>query len=409
MRKKSPNRLLQRFCAVLGATIIMASLFLVFAFRWSNQRFSRRVLHLVSQGGERSLGERNVQKVVLLFWSLYFDSTVLCANQSKTGIHILCDNSRLQNCKVPCEITSDRNRAENATAMIVHTRDPYPLPPAKFNDTPLILFGVENPVYTPVLYDKAFLARFNYLFSYNLELSDFYVPAFDKPSLEPPPLSFSQKTGIVLAVFSHCEKVRTDYMKELMKHIQVDSYGTCLRNKKGLIPRGKPGFKQAKIELARRYKFTLVFTNQDCDYFVDDRLTHALNAGSVPVYMGSDKIDELMVGNLREAFIKVKSFKTPKLLAEYLKSLSQNEAVYNRYLKWKYEGFNFPMKFSTTKHGLAWSRVEEHPYPDYCFICEKFAESERKFPKPRGLLKPDYCKAREMGDWLTKETRDTTQ
>ena len=339
MRKKSPNRLLQRLCPVFGATIIMASLFLVFAFRWSNQRFSRRVLHLVSQGGERSLGERNVQKVVLLFWSLYFDSTVLCANQSKTGIHILCDNSRLQNCKVPCEIISDRNRAENATAMIVHTRDPYPLPPAKFNDTPLILFGVENPVYTSVLYDEAFLARFNYLFSYNLELSDFYVPAFDKPSLEPPPLSFSQKTGIVLAVFSHCEKVRTAYMKELMKHIQVDSYGTCLRNKKGLIPRGKPGFKQAKIELARRYKFTLVFTNQDCDYFVDDRLTHALNAGSVPVYMGSDKIDELMVGNLREAFIKVKSFKTPKLLAEYLKSLSQNEALYNRYLKWKYEGF----------------------------------------------------------------------
>ena len=73
------------------------------------------------------------------------------------------------------------------------------------------------------------------------------------------------------------------------------------------------------------------------------------------------------------------------------------------------KGFNFPMKFSSTKHGLAWSRVEEHPYPDYCFICEKFAESERKFPKPRGLLKPDYCKAREMGDWLTKEIRDPTQ
>ena len=406
MWRKSGKRL---FSAVFGSMIILTCLVLVLHFRWTIKPLPRGVLRFVSKEtaintGEISLGKQKVQKVVLLFWSLYFGSHVLCANQSKSGIHILCNNDRLQNCKVPCEITSDRNRAGNATAMIVHTRDPHPLPPAKFNNTPLKLFGVENPVYTSTLYNKAFLANFNYLFSYNLELSDFYVPAFPKPSLEPPPLNFSQKTGMVLAVYSHCETVRTAYMKELMKHIQVDSYGTCLRNKKGLMPRGNIGFKQEKIELARRYKFTLVFTNQDCDYFVDDRLTHAFNAGSVPVYMGTDKVNELMAGNLREAFIKVKDFKTPKSLAEYLKTLSQNETLYNRYLKWKYEGFNFPSTFTSTKHGLAWSRDEEHPYPDYCLICEKFAESGRRFPKPRGLLKPEFCKAREMSDWLRKET-----
>ena len=114
-----------------------------------------------------------------------------------------------------------------------------------------------------------------------------------------------------------------------MKYIQVDSYGACLRNKppNALAGRGNKDFKQAKIELARRYKFTLVFFNQDCDYFVDDQLTHALNAGSVPVYMGTDKIHELMAGNLRDAFIKVKDFETPQKLAEYLKMVSDNEAL----------------------------------------------------------------------------------
>ena len=283
--------------------------------------------------------------------------------------------------------------------MFIHTRDPYPLPPKLYNNTPLILFGAENPVYTPTLYDTKFLAHFNYLCSYNLERADLYLPTFGKPSIKPLPLPFSEKNGLVLAAFSNCETGRTAYLKELMKYIQVDSYGACLRNKQSneLVARYGKDFMKAKVELARRYKFTLVFMNQDCDYFVDAQLTHALNAGSVPVYMGTDKIHELMGGNLRDAFVKVKNFETPKKLAEYLKMISKNERLYNRYLRWKYEGFNFPSNFSSTRHGLAWSRDRNN----YCSACELFAEIRRgKATKPAGLIKPENCSAREISDWL---------
>ena len=99
--------------------------------------------------------------------------------------------------------------------------------------------------------------------------SDFPNPTVLLPKLTPP-IPFKNKTGLVMAAFSNCERVRTEYMRQLMKFVQVDSYGRCLHNRNGLTKRyrnrnGKD-FRDIKSELVRQYKFTLVFFNQDCDY-----------------------------------------------------------------------------------------------------------------------------------------------
>ena len=80
--------------------------------------------------------------------------------------------------------------------------------------------------------------------------------------------------------------------------------------------------------MAKTYKFTLVFFNQDCDYFVDEQLSHAQDAGSVPVVISTDKLDEFLLGNLKTSVIKVRDFKSPRLLADYLKHLNENETAY---------------------------------------------------------------------------------
>ena len=72
---------------------------------------------------------------------------------------------------------------------------------------------------------------------------------------------------------------------------------------------------------------------------MDDQISHALSAGSVPVVMSTDKLNEFLPGNLRNSVIKVSNFKSPKLLADYLKHLSNNETEYNKYLEWKRNGF----------------------------------------------------------------------
>ena len=301
-------------------------------------------------------------------------------------------------CPVPCELSNDKSRVAEASAFVVHARPPdiFNLPPAD-NTAPWIIQINENPVYTPTLYDWGIMSQFNLLISYRLD-SDFPAPVYPMPGLDPP-IPFHERQGDVVAIFSHCEPVRTEYTRQLMRYIQVDSYGTCLKNKNGLIERyGKINdryvFKEQKIELSRQYKFSLVFMNQDCDYFIDDRLYHALTTGSVPVFMGTDKVDQFLPGNLKNSIIKVSDFKSPKELADYLKYLSSNETVYNKYLEWKWKGIG---DISNTTIGRWW----KPKYPLFCQVCMALAKGKLH----RGL-KLDYCHPRKYEEWGLEDPKN---
>lgn len=320
---------------------------------------------------------------LIVYWSTFFGR--------RLNLHKTFDK---HDCPVSCEWTSDQSRAKEADAFLVHARDPQPLPP--INTVPWILQTRENPIYTPVLGDASYMSKFSYLKSYRLD-SDFPDPSVLLPGVQPP-VPFKNKTGLVMAAFSNCETVRTEYMRQLMKFVKVDSFGACLKNNNGLVGRygkNKQGtdFRDAKSILARQYKFTLVFFNQDCDYFVDAQLHHAMDAGSVPVVMATDKVDEFLPGPyLSRSVIKVRDFKSPQLLAEYLKYLSNNETEYNKYLEWKKKGYG---DITGTAIGKFWMPK----YPLYCQVC--VAVSKGKEHKEG--LKPIPCRARRFEDWgITK-------
>ena len=322
--------------------------------------------------------ESNAKTWLIVYWSTFFKRRLDLHQKWLEG-----------DCPVPCEITSDISRAKEADGFVVHARDPRPLPPIE--SVPWILQIRENPVYTPVLKDSGFMSKFNILKSYRLD-SDFPDPSVLLPNLTPP-IPFKDKTGLIMVALSNCEPVRTEYTRQLMKFVQVNSYGACLKNTNGLESRnykenGTTMFKQLKTKLARNYKFTLVFFNQDCDYFVDDQLTHAWNAGSVPVVMSTDKLDEFLPGNLKHSVIKVRDFKSPKHLADYLKRLSNNENKYSKYLEWKWKGYG---DISGTTIGDFW----KPKYPLYCQVC--VALSEGRVHKDG--LKPIPCNARRFEDW----------
>ena len=82
---------------------------------------------------------------------------------------------------------------------------------------PWILFTQENPVYTPALTNPNFMSKFNLLRSYRLD-SDFPDPVCFMPDLTPQ-VPFQEKTGLIMATFSHCEPVRTEYMRQLMQFV----------------------------------------------------------------------------------------------------------------------------------------------------------------------------------------------
>ena len=331
---------------------------------------------------ESNTSQNNTKSWLIVYYSTFFGRRLNLHEKWSKG-----------ECPVACEITSDPSRANEADGIVIHGRDAQMTPPKK--SVPWILQIQENPVYTPLLNNANFMSKFNLLKSYRLD-SDFPNPTVLLPKLTPP-IPFKTKTGLVMAAFSNCEPVRTEYMRQLMKFVQVDSYGGCLHNKNGLTGRyrnqnGKD-FRDIKSDLARQYKFTLVFFNQDCDYFVDAQLHHAWNAGSVPVVMATDKLDEFLPGPyLNHSVIKVRDFATPQLLANYLKYLSNNETEYNKYLEWKWKGFG---DITGTAIGDYWMPK----YPIYCKVCVALAEGRIH----KDGLKPIPCKARQFSDWkITK-------
>ena len=375
MAKKSSGSKVLFFVVIAG---------IVFLWQFERNYSTLKVTLTLPRHGNINREMRNsntTEPCLILYWSTIFGSQPHIEKRWN-------DND----CPVVCQVTSDRSRAREADGFVVHARDSHMTPPKE--SVPWILHTQENPVYTSVMKNAKFMSRFNLLMSYRLDY-DFPVPVYPMPQLTPP-LTFKEKTKLIMAAFSNCEPVRTEYMRQLMKFVQVDSYGACLRNKNDLVSRygSKNGknFKELKSELARQYKFTLVFFNQDCEYFVDDQLSHALNAGSVPVVMSTDKLDEFLPGNLRQSVIKVRDFRTPKDLSDYLKYLSTNETEYNNYLTWKSKGVG---NITGTVIGNFW----KPKYPIYCQIC--VALSEGRIHKEG--LRPIPCNARTYEDWGIKK------
>ena len=272
------------------------------------------------------------------------------------------------NCPTACELTTDKRRVYEASALVIHALNPKELPPKIYKNLTWILHSNENPTHASKFHDATFMRQFNYSVTYRLD-SDFPCPEFVKPKLDPP-VPFSEKKGLVIVAYSNCEPVRTRYIAELMKHIQVDSYGKCLKNKDGLVKGNVKGARQTLMELQRGYKFAVVFPNADCDFYLTEKGYLALSAGAVPIWLGTDGIDEVLKwGNLQHSVIKVKDFASPKALAEFLLKLAENETEYNKYLKWKYEGFQFPKEYYESAIGEWW----DGKLPLYCRVCMRIA------------------------------------
>ena len=329
-------------------------------------------------------------KIVVLYWSRAFSLTPPVNFNPQWWPFFYAGN----NCPIKCELTTDKTRVRDASALVVHARNTQEMPPRRFKNLTWILHTNENPVYTSSLQDPEIMSQFNYFASYRLD-SDFPCPEFTKPNLETP-VPFQEKWGLIMVAISNCETVRTMYVRSLMRFIEVDSYGACLRNKEGLIHPGGTNSRRAVRELQRNYKFSLVFPNADCDYYMTEKIQNTLSAGSVPVWMGTDKIDEVLPwGNLRHSVIKVSDFSSPKKLAKYLLRLARKETEYNKYLRWKYEGFQFPVEYYKSPIGQWWDGL-----PLYCRVCMKIAQDPRGH---RGLPvdKCDGNQRRTVRKWLS--------
>src|SRR5262249_477022 len=124
---------------------------------------------------------------------------------------------------------------------------------------------------------------------------------------------------------------RRELVDELMRHMEVDSYGKSQNNCKVEQDNGR----MTKLDVISGYQFYLAFENSNAADYVSEKMFDGLIAGTVPVYLGAPNIDDYLPG--RNCIIKVSDFASPAELARHLISVSKDKSAYEAHLAWKRE------------------------------------------------------------------------
>lgn len=195
-----------------------------------------------------------------------------------------------------------------------------------------VAWSMESDINYPCLANAAFMQQFDLTMTYRRD-SDIWVPYFGPDILAllwaPPQDKTASAPAVYLASNPWDRSGRNQYAAELMKHLPVDSYGRCLRNR--TLP-GDEG-RRTKLDTIASYPFTLAFENSISKDYVTEKFFDPLLVGSVPVYLGAPNVNEFAPGN--HAFIDVNELKGPAHLADYLRFLSTHPEQYAEYLAWK--------------------------------------------------------------------------
>jgi len=121
---------------------------------------------------------------------------------------------------------------------------------------------------------------------------------------------------------------RIEYLIELMKYIQIDSFGKMFHNTD--LPRDT-GYK-SKQKILSEYKFTIAFENAIYPDYVTEKFYDPLLAGSIPVYLGAPNIDSFSPGNA--AFINIRDYADPAKLASVLHGYCAGKSL-DYFYRWK--------------------------------------------------------------------------
>jgi alpha-1,3-fucosyltransferase 10 len=246
----------------------------------------------------------------------------------------------VSDCDLPHRLCFDRAACANADAVVFHLPTMHGVPEIPKRAGQLwVGWTMESDANYPYQANPAFMSHFDLTMSYRRD-ADIWCPYFDKgllPGLRATP---RVRTAIAPAIYvasnPHDRSGRNEYVRELMGHMRVDSFGRCLRTRVFPIDRGR----ETKLEAFGRYKFTLSFENSLCTDYVTEKFFDPLLAGSVPVYLGAPNIDDFAPGE--DAYIDVRAFSKPRDLGEYLTFLAARPEEYSRYLQWKHAPLRDP-------------------------------------------------------------------
>lgn len=331
-------------------TVFLGSLVLIFQRRLllnkpaKDDRLKTAVEFSIIHGQRRGNYDKDSLKVVLFYTPLFGRRPWPGLSNDRNFTH--WDNIP---CRVKsCRITYNRSDFLISDAVLFHGRD---LPRVthmeniakyKHSKQRWIYFMHESPKFTyydPSLYN----GFFNWTMTYRRD-SDFFVPYRFYTRLESEERA-SRKTGITnyadgkdkLAVWivSHCGELRDDFVRKLLKYIEIDIFGACstLFNQTETCPKSS----SACSDKLMRYKFLLAFENSFCvDYITEKFWYTAYDHYMIPVVMGAAAYDDPDL-SIPGSFINSVDFPSIEALGNYLLFLNSNDRAFNEYFSWRKE------------------------------------------------------------------------
>jgi hypothetical protein len=254
-----------------------------------------------------------------------------------------------------CELTVDRDRFEFADAVV------FPVPTSVFegNAPPpararpeqcWVAWSGESSVHFPQLDDPSYLGRFDLTATYRFD-SDIPIPylwdgMFDAlaPILPAGERATARAVAFVSSPWDRCG--RNDYLGELLRHLEIDSFGRVCHNRDLVEDRGG----ETKRATIARYRFTIAFENSLTHDYVTEKFFEPLRAGSVPIYRGAPNVADFAPGE--QCFVDASAFAGPSELAAFIAGVTDDQ--YDRYHAWRLQ----PLRREFTARC---SRVAEHP------------------------------------------------
>ncbi len=303
-----------------------------------SDRDDRDILIPTQVSVQRQAGKLTEEKVILLWTRFYANDW-----EVPEGSGIFQDQASPVN---HCLVTRNKSLLLSADAVLIHMRDiktPRDLPQHREPRQIWIMYLVESPYHSEVN-----LSEYNGLFNWTSTYSPYssvpspygqYEP-YSKPEHGAPTLPSVDsgsppraKARLAAWFVTNCRtpNQREDYVTELQKHIPVDVYGPCSRNRCDNI--------SACLDMLRgHYTFYLALENSNCRHYISEKFWHnALEHDVIPVAMGARKEDYLAVAP-PGSFLHVEDFSSPAMLARHMRRVRTDSRLYNDHFQWKSQG-----------------------------------------------------------------------
>lgn len=136
-------------------------------------------------------------------------------------------------------------------------------------------------------------------------------------------------------LYHNCEiKYRNKFFHTLTKYKKVDALGKCLSNNKEcdrfFFKENKLSYHDLAVMKYRSYKFVICFESKKRSGYISEKIINAMLANAIPIYYGPNEIVEHFNNN---AFINSNDFENFDELAEYVKKVDTDDALYKKMLQ----------------------------------------------------------------------------